>query len=342
MTPPPRSGLTRVLTPWRLRAWPTAVLIGVGAVFLLQLVAADGARTVGGRLGGDLPAFVGAARVLRAGGALYDPEAQRLAQADLLPDGQLCWFAWPPLVAALYVPLSFLPWPLAVGVHSALTTLAAGVAVRAWARRLALPVGVALPAALSFYPLLRSLPGGQLTAVLLLGLVLPGLGGLVVAKPQLGVLPLLVAGRWGALGTGSLAVWAGSALVDGVDWPVRWLPAALGFARAARADPGSVALWDHPLPGVGITILAACAWTVRRDPERRVALAVTAAPLLAPHALWYDVGLLVLPLGLIAARGRTRALPGLLLVWALGLGMMVWPGPLGVVTLLTTALLLAR
>ncbi len=330
------------LTPWRLRAWPTALLVGVGAVFLLQVAVADGSATLGGRLGGDLPAFVGAARLLRAGGDLYDPVAQETIQADLVPAGTFCWYAWPPIVAALYVPLTFLPWSVAVLVHTVGTTTAAVLGVRWWARRHALPVAIAIPAALSFYPLLRSLPGGQLTGLLILLAAGPAwLGGALVLKPQIGVFPLVAAGRWRALLLGGAGVYLGSAAVSGWDWPRAWVPAATRFATAAAADPGSVSLWDHPLPYAGVAVVAACAWRVRGDPDRRVALALAAAPLLAPHALRYDVGLAVLPLGLVAARGRARALPWLGAVWLLGLGMIVAPGPVGVGVLVITGVLVA-
>ena len=330
------------LTAWRLRAWPSALLVGVAAVFLVQVAAADGAVTLGGRLGGDLPAFVGAARLLRAGGDLYEPAAQTAAQADLVPAGTFCWFAWPPIVAALYVPLSVLPWNVAVLVHTLLTTAAAALGLRWWARRHGLPVAIAIPAALSFYPLLRSLPGGQLTGLLVLYAAGPGwLGGALLLKPQLGVFPLVATGRWRALGWGAGGVYLGSAAVSGWDWPGVWLPAAMAFTRAAAADPGSVSLWDHPAPFAGVAVLAACAWRVRADPERRLALALAAAPLLAPHALWYDAGLAVLPLGLVAARGGRRVLPWLGAVWLLGLAVVLAPGPVGVGVLVLTCLLVA-
>ncbi len=330
------------LTPWRLRAWPTALLVGVAAVFLLQVAVAEGSVTLGGRLGGDLPAFVGAARLLRAGGDLYDPAAQAAVQADLVPGGTFCWYAWPPIVAALYLPLTFLPWKLAVLLHTVGTTTAAALGIRWWARRYGLPVAIAVPAALSFYPLLRSLPGGQLTGLLILLAAGPAwLGGALLVKPQLGLFPLVAAGRWRAFLLGGAGVYLGSAVVAGWAWPRTWVPAAMQFTHAAAADPGSVSLWDHPLPFAGVAVIAACAWRVRGDPDRRVALALAAAPLLAPHALWYDVGLAVLPLGLVAARGGRRGLPWLVGVWLIGLGMIVAPGPIGVGVLVMTCVLVA-
>src|SRR3954462_10897898 len=72
----------------RLRRLLVAALIGVAIGFGVLLATSQGLRTIrGGRIGVDLPAFYGAARIVRGGEIrrLYDAEAQEAAQKDLLP-----------------------------------------------------------------------------------------------------------------------------------------------------------------------------------------------------------------------------------------------------------------
>src|ERR1700736_6599065 len=123
-----------LLTPRRLRLYPFAILAGVVIGYAYFLATSNGLRAVrGGRVGGDFPAFYGAARIVRAGAwqSLYDPIVQSQAQADLLPDSQGDWlpFAYPPFVAVAYVPFTFLGFKNAYVVHTVLMTACAVAAL---------------------------------------------------------------------------------------------------------------------------------------------------------------------------------------------------------------------
>ena len=90
-----------ILTARRLRPYPLAVLIGASIGFAIFIGASTGLQSpLGGRVGGDFPAFYGAARLVQRDGTalLYDPAAQRRAQADIMPEHERGWihFPYPP------------------------------------------------------------------------------------------------------------------------------------------------------------------------------------------------------------------------------------------------------
>src|SRR5690242_17423754 len=83
-----------LLTTRRLYVYPVAMLIAAVLGVVLFVTGSNGLHgPLGGRVGGDLPAFYGAARIIRAGvwQRLYDFAALRDAQADLLPDTPGGW-----------------------------------------------------------------------------------------------------------------------------------------------------------------------------------------------------------------------------------------------------------
>lgn len=234
-----------------IRLIPIAVIVGVCLAIVLSAFAGSGASTVGGRLGGDFPAFYAAGRIVieGSGDALYDPALQAEYQEALYPedDGYL-FFAYPPFTAVAYAALAILPYRLAFALHGLLAVAALWGAVRL--ARPMLPSLIrsrrhelaAVAVLLAMYPILRSVLGGQNTAftMLLLAAVWrlaiddrPALAGISLAallyKPQYGVLAfLLVAAArrwrilaWGLLGAG-VAYLAGVA-VAGWGWPATWL-----------------------------------------------------------------------------------------------------------------------
>lgn len=177
---------------------------------VLPVLLADGARTVGGALGGDYAAFHGAGLLLQTGSAasLYDWSAQASAQLGLHPDepDRFLAFAYPPFVALPYALLASLGFVAGYAVHTALALAALALAI--WMIAPLLPRVGRYPfalfvAALAFLPLFRSVAGGQNTQFTLLILALTwrllhqerwlaagGVAGLLLAKPQLGI-PLL-------------------------------------------------------------------------------------------------------------------------------------------------------
>lgn len=267
--------LARLLTPWRLRVYPLALLGAVlvaFAVFVGRAALGDGVTSGGGRVGNDLPAFVGAGRMVLSGevGALYDLAAQARAQADLLPAGSVLPFAYPPFVAVLYAPLAAVPYLAAYVLHTLGQLAAVAGAVALAARRLPRVARYrwsAAAAAVLFYPLARAAFGGQNTALSLLcaagafavagetrgadlrrGVWL----GLWLFKPQL-ALPVLVGVAlrrpWVLAGAAPVAAgwWALGAAVAGPGWPAWWLrEGALPFLPRDRPLNGgwSMSAWD--------------------------------------------------------------------------------------------------
>ena len=72
----------QIITPWRLKCYPVAVLLAITVALLICLFSGEGAQTLGGKLGGDFPAFYGAGRIVLDGNVdqLYNVEQQLAAQ----------------------------------------------------------------------------------------------------------------------------------------------------------------------------------------------------------------------------------------------------------------------
>lgn len=171
--------------------------------------------------------------------------------------------------------------------------------------------------------------------------------GLLLFKPQLAI-PLLVfvaaAGRWRAIGAAALvgaATWVAGAAILGVGWVGTWLDGLSAFGEIDRASNAANAvsilgiadaLTDGATPARAIAVLidlalvsaVALLWHRRagHDLSGAVAVAVPAAVLLAPHALYYDAGLIVLT-GLVVLTRAPRSLPLVLGAWVLGLGQVL-------------------
>lgn len=214
-----------------VRVLPVAVVAGVVLAIVVAAFGGSGASTVGGRLGGDFPAFYGAGRMVieGAGDELYDPAAQARFQLPLYPEsedlpstadlqssaetgiGSFLYFAYPPFTAVAYAALAILPYRLAFAVHGLLAIAALWGAVRLARPMLPriLQTGrdelVAVAVLLTTYPILRSVLGGQNTAFTLLLLaavwrfaaddraVLAGLSlAAMLYKPQFGLLVVLL------------------------------------------------------------------------------------------------------------------------------------------------------
>jgi hypothetical protein len=200
-------------------------------------------------------------------------------------------------------------------------------------------------ATVAFYPMYRAITGGQNTALTLLLLAaswravatrhdaLAGaLLGLLLYKPQF-ALPLiglhLLARRWrvgvGA-GVTALGCWAIGALLLGPRWLGSWLDSVRAFSdldahvnkRNAVSFLGVADTVFGVGDGAGRTIggLLALATVVvlivvwRGRPRDRLGaamlVALPAIVLISPHAMFYDSGLLVLPLAvMMAATNRT-------------------------------------
>jgi hypothetical protein len=306
-----------------------AVLFAFGAAFLLTLTSGEGVDTAAGRLGGDYPAFYAAGRIAADGDLDEVNELDRLeaAQADLFPadesDGFLTW-AYPPHVALLYRPLAALPYRASYAVHTGLMVAAyvgAAWLLRrkvAWVDRAFLP---ALALGLAFYPMFRGIGAGQNTALTLLLLIgawraslaerdgLAGvLLGLLLFKPQFALLAVAawaVARRWrtvAAFGATAAVTWAVTAAFAGVGWVSGWLDdlEAYRATEGVNAD-NHVSLSEAAdaivgVPAVGWAAAVVVAYLVARrwwhGPD--IALLAPALLLCAAHAVFYDIGLVLI------------------------------------------------
>jgi hypothetical protein len=310
----------------------------------------------GGRIGGDLPAFYGAGQIVRAGNvrSLYDAASQRTAQEGLLPHHPEGWihFAYPPFVALAYAPLTVFSFKTAYVLH---TLLMAGCCMLAvWLSRHSIarfdelfwPI---IAVVLTFYPLFRATAGGQNSAVTILLAagaisalnqkrdVVAGLWlGAWLFKPQLAIpvilatfisRPRIVAG----VVTMAVIYYVAGLSIAGFDWPVWWAQSAAAFAVADRAiDIGNGISFVEIASEHGVTIagwLAAAtmvlvvlrmAFMKPSEPAAIVSLSAAAAPLVAPHALYYDGALALIGLVFPADSGRRKVLPWLAAVWLLG------------------------
>lgn len=221
---------------------------------------------------------------------------------------------------------------------------------------------------LTFLPLFVGLTGGQNTALTLLAVAVvwwalqsgrPGwaglAAGLLLVKPQyaLTLLGLLVLARhWRALGgavAGGAVVWAGSALVAGADWTRHWLDLAtsiddidqganlpnevswLGLAQIALGRESDVAL-ALGIAGSVVTavVLVACLRRRGRADALAVAVVLPSLLLIAPHALYYDAGILVVSIGVMACAVPAARRAWVLAVWWVAGFGHVLAGDLGV------------
>ena len=240
----------------RLERISLAVLLTLTATVTYVVATGEGVGAPGGRLGGDLPAFITAGRLAADGNwaSLYDEETQQTTQADLFEEeDRLLPFVYPPFVALAYQPLAAIPYRAAYLVHAllmGLALLAALLLIRpvfGWMQQLSLVV--LFTASLTFYPLLRAVLGGQLSPVTLLlfaavlrlefedrALAAGAAAGLLLFKPSYGVplALLLVAGRrlrmLGGWAATAGALYAIGAVLMGPGWPAEWWAWVSGFA----------------------------------------------------------------------------------------------------------------
>ncbi len=271
---------------------------------------------------------------------LYEASRQQQAQGTLVDgSGGYLYFAYPPFVAAGYRLLAGLSYRWSYLVHTALMVVALWGAIVLWRRYLPFRIGTAaaLAGALLFYPLLRAVPGGQNTALTMLLVaavarldeegheIWAGVAAsLLLAKPQFGVplLALLVVGRrWrmvtAGLGGAGLLYLAGAALA-GFAWVGEWWRSANAFLEIdAGVNSANLISWQGVLEhlaggaigavlGWGLALLtaalAALFWLrhPHASPGVRYSVALAAIVLAAPHTMYYDGGVLLFPLVLLA------------------------------------------
>lgn len=241
---------------WRSSAYPIALLLGLAAALVALAMAANGSDAPAETVGGDFPAFYGAALIAADGDwdNLYDFDRQVAAQADLQEfEESARYFAYPPQVALAHAPLAAFDYGWAYLIYTAVMFLLLVAAIRLaepmlpWLRG---RTWLAAAIALSFWPMLRAVTGGSNTAITLFvivaawrlieedkqlaaGLVL----SLLLAKPQLAVpligLMLVIGLSRVVLGAaaGSVAFYLSGVPLGGWSWPLDWWETATTFGR---------------------------------------------------------------------------------------------------------------
>ena len=212
--------------------------------------------------------------------------------------------------------------------------------------------------AISFYPMYRAITGGQNTALTLLLLagswravnarrdaVCGVLLGLLLFKPQfaLPIIGLHLLGRRWRVGLSAaltaFACWGVGAALSGFGWLSNWLDSVRFFsdldARVNRRNAVSFLGVADTVFGVGDTrgrvvgatlALATVAALIllwrnhgRRDLCAPMIVALPAIVLISPHAMFYDAGLLVLPLAALLAARHVHVRQAAVVLWFAGL-----------------------
>jgi hypothetical protein len=239
-----------------MQAYSIAALVGLAVSIFVMAMAANHNEAPAKTVGGDFPAFYGAAVIAADGDweELYDFDRQVAVQRELQEkEGSARYFAYPPQVALAHAPLAAFDYGWAYLIYTAamfmflVATVWLAQPLLPWLRGRTWP---AVAIALSFWPMLRAVTGGSNTAITLFiivaawrlieddrlvaaGLVL----SLLLAKPQLAV-PLiglmLVIGLYrvvaGAV-AGSVAFYLSGVPLVGWSWPQEWWDTATTFGR---------------------------------------------------------------------------------------------------------------
>src|SRR5512134_1075079 len=238
----------QLLTPWRLKWYPRVLVFGAAIGFLASLMSGDGVSTLAGRLGADYPAFYGAGRIIAEGDGrgLYSSERQVTAQKDLFPSHETLFmpFPYPAFVAVAYSPLALLSFRLSYFIHTMIMVAALLLTLRTLRPMSKVAAGQSFfvfALLILYYPLLKSIIGGQNTAITLLLVtllwrtavdgrdILAGLWlGLLLFKPQYG-LPImglfLLSRRWKIVTSSvvvGLVLWLIGAWACGWGWLSEW------------------------------------------------------------------------------------------------------------------------
>ena len=363
--------LDRILTPWRVKWYSRGALLALAVAFLAVLVTGSGTATITGRIGGDYPAFYSAGQIIADGDAanLYSLSQQRDYQKPLIGDeGGVLPFAYPPHFALLYAPLSQLPFRLSYAVHSlamvAALALACVLIQRIYPKLIESPF-LLFFVALTAYPIVRSIMGGQNTALSILLIVLcwyhvlhnkhyqAGLYlGLLFFKPQF-ALPLsglfFLSGRWRvwvSAGATAFVLFALSTALLGPGWIVDWLDLVKTFSRLdVRVNFGELVSWQgftQALIGAGNEFAAAIGWSLaaatvlalswvwyaggqKADFSAQLALACVCIVLISPHTLYYDSGIALIAVVVLLNRLGPLNRGLVLGVWAAGLLQLLSP-----------------
>jgi hypothetical protein len=365
-------GLQHLLTPWRIKWYPRSLLSAIAVAFIIAVLSGNGASTLTGRLGGDYAAFYGAGRIIAEGefGELYNWNRQLDSQKSLFPGEEKSFlpFMNPPYVALAYLPLSLLPYRLSYFIHTLLLVGALLMTlhlIRPMNAQIDRHYLFAFTLLLFFYPVLRSVLGGQNTALTLLliasswrnvedrhefraGFFL----GLLLFKPHF-ALPLIgvyvLSGRWRVGITSAITalfLYVIGVFMQGPRWVTIWFEYAkwaiqppmgfeadkaiswLGFFKALLGVDSTFALilgWTMVL---GTMVGISWIWFVggrRANLSAQIGLVAPCLLLIPPHVYYYDAGVIFFTYTMLKAKHLKRQSELIGIVWLLGFSQILSP-----------------
>jgi hypothetical protein len=349
---------------WRWRTYPLAIIASVLAAVLIITITADERDSLPSQVGRDFPVFYSSGELVWIGDGhlLYDLDTQIEVQAWLWQDeGKFILYAYPPVLAGVYAPISTLDYRVAYLIHTAAMVGALVLSVRLLSSLVPL-LGeprhrlAAVAFALAYFPMLVGTFIGQNTPLVVLGLsavwwglahqrdTLAGVAaGLLLLKPQYGV-PVLglvfLARYWHALIAAlvsAVALAVVSIAVSGIGWFGAWWGlvsslstvdmggnvakevSILGIAESVLGAGSTAArvVWVIALVGIVPAVVWRLRGHVRLDPIS-LSLVPPMLLLIAPHALYYDSGMLLVSVAALLPTLPARWRPPVLALFVVG------------------------
>lgn len=354
------NNLAGLITPWRIKYYSIVLLVGIFVAVLFAVLTARDGAIVSGRLGGDFPAFYVAGKLVIQGESqsIYNPDRILSEQRQILPTGGYLPFVNPPHFAYFYALFGLIPYNFSFFLHYCFLVLLLFFIVRYFTY---IEYGVSsillgvLVACLTFYPLLKSVLGGQnsVISLFLLFLVwklaksgkewLAGLClGLLLYKPQFAI-PFIglffLAGYWRVVVS---AVLSALGVIFGTVFVLKhdlhdWLAYVLAFSAH---DANVNKINSISLPGVitaffggttesffltklvvfAVVVSIAALWYRGRKEKNLNELVAATCPailLIPQHVMYYDLSVCVLSV-LLLAKDETVGLKVAPVLWGLG------------------------
>lgn len=350
-----------MMTAWRIKYYSIAILVGFFLAVLFSVITARDGAIITGRLGGDFPAFYTAGKLVVQGESqsIYDSDRMLSEQKHIIPTGGYLPFVNPPHFAYFYAPFGALPYNFAFLVHYCLLVLLLICVLKRFIslNYIRAPMFFfSLVACMTFYPILKSILGGQ-NSILSFFLIfsvwkladsgrewLAGLFlGLLLYKPQFAI-PFIglffLAGYWRIAVSGVLT---GTGIVLCTVFLLKhnlkeWLTFVFafseldadinkfnsislsGFAEALSDSENGILL---KLAGIGVILVMisiSVLWfqgKKKRNLKELMAAACPAVLLIPPHVMYYDLSLCVLSVLLLVKHEEVRSKVAPIL-WLLG------------------------
>lgn len=356
---------TSLITPWRLKWYSVSILFAIFSALLIVLSSGIGPRILSGRLGGDLPVFYAAGRMAAKWdfNHLYDLDKQIDAQKDLYPDHHSYMpIPYPPYIALACIPLSYLPYRIAYILNLAINFAAFFIAFICLKKIVPISNEFFLPAftlSLTFYPFLKAILNGQLTAITFMLFALSwklssenkhytaGIWmGLLIFKPQFAI-PVtglfLLSGRLKTAATSIITMMmiiSFSLIFTGIQTYAHWFYFLKWFSRIVHETNGYNAVsWigfmdaicgpeNRITSALGyafcfVTVLTVSyIWTAggtRSDLNAQMGIAAVSFVLIPSYMLYYDSALIVLSYAVILPKINNRKIELICFVWLMGL-----------------------